>query len=116
MRAPFAANAVRNSLMLCSRTGSEQLMNILTDERSKFGRSLTETRLARNCNVKFGIQLKVHLYWVINDNIDPGRITQSVGDCITTGRWWTRGNMKHAINPMSWYSGSQRYMRSPNAN
>ena len=34
-------------------------------------------------------------------SMDSGCMTQSIGDCMTTGTWQTMGSMKQAISPMS---------------
>ena len=72
--------------MLAARTGSEQLISMRKDERSYSERSLSGTRRARNCRVKFGTHPRVHRYSEISCNMLPGCMTQSVGDCITTGK------------------------------
>src|ERR1019366_3417963 len=96
---PIAENALSNSCMLLDRTGSEQLIRARADERSNCVHRLTGVRRGRNRKAKFGIHAKVHLHSVMICNIVSGCITQSSGDCITTGTWQTMGSMKQAISP-----------------
>src|ERR1039457_1547745 len=98
----MAEKAFWNSCMLLNRTGSEQLISARADERSYCAHRPGGVRRGTNCTAKFGIHAKVHLYSLMICNMVSGCITQSSGDCITTGMWQTMGSMKQAINPMSW--------------
>src|SRR5208337_819163 len=98
----MAEKAFSNSCMLLDRTGSEQLIIARTDERSYCVHRLGGVRRGTNWKAKFGIHAKVHLCSLMICNMVSGCITQSSGDCITTGIWQTMGNIKQAINPMSW--------------
>src|SRR4029077_21231582 len=98
------ANAFWNSCMLLARTGSEQLIKARTEERSYCAHRGRGVRRGMNWKAEFGIHASVHLYSLISCSMVSGCITQSSGDCITTGRWETMGSTKQAISPISRYS------------
>ena len=98
---PMEAKAHWNSCKLLARTGSEQLIKARTDERSYCAHRLRGVRRGTNWKAKFGIHARVHLYSLMIWSMVSGCITQSSGDCITTVKWQTIGNIKQAIRPMS---------------